>query len=110
MVMAKATKKELNSVLSPLFKEYDRFALGLTTGGNRVPKPAAIEWRGLSLDIQVVRRARAVCGVPFPFAVFEFWYEASQNGKMIVQVGGRPSFIDAVFRCAAKGLLTISED
>lgn len=104
--MSKPTKKELNAALVPLFKAYDRYALGLTTGGKRVPKPEPIEWRGMSIDIALVRRARPVCGVPFPFALFEFWYEASIDGKRVVQVGGRPSFIDAVFGWRARNGVT----
>lgn len=103
--MAKATKKELNAVLAPLFKEYDRFALGLTSSSApRIAKPKPIHWRGYDLDIQVVKRGKVVCGVPFPFAVFEFWYEAKRDGKLVVQVGdgGRPSFINALFRYSVR--------
>lgn len=100
--MAKATKKELNAVLAPLFKEYDRFALGLISGGTRVPKPASIEWRGLKLDISVIRRGRVVCNVPAPFSLFEFHYEAFRDGERIVSWPGRPSFIDALFHYHAK--------
>ncbi len=94
--MAKATKKALNEALKPLFAEYDRYALGFLNMP-KVAKPQAIEWRGFTIDIQLVRRSKVVCNVPFPFACFEFWYEASLDGKRIIQMGGRPSFIDAVF-------------
>lgn len=100
--MSRATKKGLNEALKPLFAEADRYALGLTTGGTRAPRHTPISWRGFTIDIAIIRRARVVTGVPFPFACFEFWYEASLDGKVVVQVGGRPSFIDALFHYCAR--------
>lgn len=101
--MARATKKVLNEALKPIFAQADRYALGLTTGGTKAPRHEPIIWRGLKIDIQIVKRSRVICNVPFPFAVFEFWYEASRDGKRIVGgFSGRPSFIDAVFRYHAR--------
>lgn len=100
--MARATKKALNEALKPLFREYDRFALGLLTGGKRVPKPEPIEWGGYKIDISVIRRARVVCNVPAPFSLVEFHYEAFRDGVRVVSWPGRPSFIDALFRYSAK--------
>lgn len=96
------TKKALNEALKPLYAAYDRFALGLTTGGTRVARPQPIEWNGLTIDIQLIRRSRVLCGVPFPQAVMEFHYEAFRDGQRIVSWSGRPSFIDAVFRALSK--------
>lgn len=94
-----ATKKQLNEVLKPMFKAWDRYALGLTTGGTSVPLPKPIQWEGYEINIQLVRLSRVLCNVPFPFACFEFLYQASKNGKRVV--GGqtfRGEFIDALFR------------
>lgn len=96
--MTRATKKELNEVLKPLYKAYDRYALGFTTGGTAVEKPQALEWRGLKIDIQLVRRSKILTGVPFPQAVIEFHYRAFKDNRLVTQWTGRPSFIDAVFR------------
>ena len=98
--MSRPTKKELNEALRPLFRAYDRYALGLCTGGTRVPRPDPIEWRGLTFNISLIRRGRAIPGVPFPFAVMEFHYEAFLDGARLVSWPGRPEFIDRVFRVA----------
>lgn len=94
--MTRATKKELNEVLKPLFKAYDRYALGFLTVF-KVAKPDAIEWRGLTIDMEISRRRRVVCNVPMPFSVYEFSYNVKIEGKKVICVNGRPSFIDAVF-------------
>jgi hypothetical protein len=97
-ITAKPTKKELNEALKPLFAQADRYALGRTTGGQPAPRHTPINWRGLVIDIQLVRRSQVLTGVPFPFAVFEFWYVAKRDGVRVVGgISGRPSFIDAVF-------------
>ncbi|AGS81127.1 hypothetical protein [Caulobacter phage Cr30] len=101
-----ATKKQLNEVLKPMFKAWDRYALGLTTGGTPAPLPQPIQWEGYEISIQLVRRGRVLCGVPFPFALFEFWYQASKEGKRVV--GGqtiRGEFIDALFKRMKKEMV-----
>jgi hypothetical protein len=94
------TKKELNEALKPLFAAYDRYALALMRG-ERPPVPEAIEWRGMTFRIQLVRRGHVVCNVPAPFSCFEFHYEAFVDGKRVASWPGRPSFIDVVFRWMA---------
>ena len=90
--MTKPTKKALNEALKPLFKAYDRYALGLTGSAVRTEKPQPIMWEGYELDIAIARRNQIVRNVPFPFAVFEFEYRAKLDGQLVVAISGRPSF------------------
>lgn len=107
--MPRVTKKELNLVLVPMFKAADLYALGLCANGREAPRHEPITWRGFKMDIQVVRRPRVVCGVPFPFALFEFWYEGKHDGKRVVAASTRPEFIDALFRYCARNGINLSE-
>lgn len=93
----KPTKKSLNEALAPLFKAYDRHALGIMGTMPKTPRPQPITWRGLTVDIALVRRPRIVCNVPAPFSAMEFLYEARRDGQKIVAQSGRPNFVDAVF-------------
>ena len=112
--MAKPTKKELKAVLTPLREEAVRYALGLTTGGKVAPRHKPIMWRGLTIDVDVVRRGSVVCGVPFPYAVFHLWYYAYKGDvtpKNRVAGGENGAqLIDNIFIGIARGNLEISHD
>lgn len=97
----KPTKKELKAVLSPYRKECEKFAKGLLTGFKSYAKPAPVEWRGLVITLELVRRSSVVCGVPLHYGAFVFWYYArTPEGAYVACGQGTADLIDNLFQHA----------
>lgn len=106
--MTKPTKKELRAALTPLREEAERQGMKWLDGGK--PMLAPIMWRGHKIRCMLIRRAKAVCGVPFPYHAMQLSYELiGPDGQTIVQDYGVQPFIDRLFVAQARGTVTIGE-
>lgn len=93
--MKKPTKKDLKAALSPYRKSVEHWALDVMAG-RKTAKPTDIEWQGIKIDCQLVRRSTVVCNVPAPYSTLEIWYSAKRGGVAIAHGQGSAEMADAL--------------
>lgn len=102
MTAPRLTKKALREALTPLRMATERAALAMMAG-TRQPPVTPVEFNGVTIDTQIVRRARVVCGVPAPYYAVEIWYEAKDaDGKRVLSAGNGGEFVNAYFHMLAR--------
>lgn len=108
--MDRPTKKELKAAMTPYRKAMERWAVDCLMLGRKASRPTPMEWRGLVLRVDVVRRGKVVCGVPAPYCVARFYWTAASAGSDVAFGDTGAALVDNLFRLTTRGGLTLEDN